>query len=68
MLTKKHKLLLCIVAGLTYIVNAVFFTLMAPFYPSEAETKGATPAQVKHVHLKLIKTLSKFWKTCYTSC
>ena len=37
--------------GGAFIIWGLYFALQPPFYPSEAESKGATPAQVYILYL-----------------
>ena len=48
MISKKRKVFLYIVVGLSYIEWSILLSLLPPFYPSEAENKGCTSSQVKH--------------------
>ena len=40
------KLLLAVLLVIAYIVWGALISLQPPFYPTEAEKKGATPSQV----------------------
>ena len=48
MLTKARNVFLTISIVCAYIVWGSIVSLLAPFYPMEAEKKGATPSQVCH--------------------
>ena len=41
-----HTLALGVCIGGLYLVWGVMFSIQPPFYPKEAEAKGATPSQV----------------------
>ena len=41
-----RKVLLLVVCGASNIVWGMLISLQPPFYPTEAENKGATPSQV----------------------
>ena len=46
-LFRAHTIALAICTGGVYLVWGVLFSLLPPFYPREAEAKGATPSQVQ---------------------
>ena len=46
--SKTRTVLLAIVIGFAYVVWGALISLQPPFYPTEAEKKGATPSQVKY--------------------
>ena len=45
-LSRLHTLALAVCIGGLYLVWGVMFSIQPPFYPKEAEAKGATPSQV----------------------
>ena len=45
-MSKKQKIFLYTIVGLSYIEWALLMSLLPPFYPSEAESKGCTSSQV----------------------
>ena len=45
-LSRSRTVLLLLVCGTAYIVWGALISLQPPFYPTEAELKGATPSQV----------------------
>ena len=45
-ISTKKKLILAVLLVLAYIVWGSLISLQPPFYPTEAEKKGATPSQV----------------------
>ena len=78
MLSRKQRIFLYIVVGLSYVEWASLLSLLPPFYPSEAENKGCTPSQVQYTILylnnqgyKLIyfsKPLNRFDVKLYLNC
>ena len=51
-ISTKKKLILGVLLVLAYIVWGSLISLQPPFYPTEAEKKGATPSQVcQHFHV-----------------
>jgi hypothetical protein len=46
MLSKTRTVLLAISIAVAFVVWGALISLQPPFYPSEAEKKGATPSQV----------------------
>ena len=54
MVSRKRKVVMCIVIGLCYLEWGSLLSLLAPFYPSEAEHKGATPSEVSRIYNCLI--------------
>ena len=42
-----HIIALAIFEGVAYLVWGLMLSLQPPFYPKEAEAKGATPSQVE---------------------
>ena len=47
MLTKAQTIFLSISIVFAFTIWGVLISLTPPFYPSEAEKKGATPSQVR---------------------
>ena len=47
------KLLLAVLLVIAYIVWGALISLQPPFYPTEAEKKGATPSQVSFDELQV---------------
>ena len=47
------KLLLAVLLVIAYIVWGALISLQPPFYPTEAEKKGATPSQVSFYELQV---------------
>ena len=52
-LSRARTVLLLLVCGTAYIVWGALISLQPPFYPTEAELKGATPSQVTEKYLGL---------------
>ena len=48
---KAKTIALAIVVGSAYMVWGALISLQPPFYPTEAEKKGATPSQVRAFNL-----------------
>ena len=46
-LSRTHLVLMSISIASAYFVWGLLISLQPPFYPSEAESKGATPSQVR---------------------
>ena len=42
-----HAIVLAIFSGGAYLAWGLMFSIQPPFYPKEAEAKGATPSQVR---------------------
>ena len=40
--------------GGAFIIWGLYYALQPPFYPSVAESKGATPAQVHRIIMKIL--------------
>ena len=48
MISRTRTVFLAISIVCAYVVWGALISLQPPFYPTEAEKKGATPAQVEH--------------------
>ena len=46
-LSQSRTVLLISICGTAYVVWGALISLQPPFYPTVAETKGATPSQVR---------------------
>ena len=46
MMSKRQKIFLCTIVGLSIVEWGLLPSMLPPFYPKEAESKGCTPDQV----------------------
>ena len=52
MISRTRTVFLAISVVCAYVVWGALISLQPPFYPTEAEKKGATPAQVEYVFMR----------------
>ena len=57
MLSRTHTVLLAMCIAMAYVVWGALISLQPPFYPTEAEKKGATPSQVMVMSLIIYITM-----------
>ena len=64
MLSKSRTIFLGLSVAAAYVTWGLLISLQPPFYPSEAEKKGATPSQVKTLlrYNECTKPYNWFWK------
>ena len=60
MMSKKQKIFLYTIVGLSYIEWALLLSLLPPFYPSEAESKGCSSSQVINSKHNIIHIEEKY--------
>ena len=52
MLEEKRSIIFAVTLTISYIIWGSTISLTPPFYPGEAEKKGATPSQVRNDFLQ----------------
>ena len=74
MLKEKKSVIFAVILTISYIIWGLTVSLTPPFYPGEAEKKGATPSQVMNNFLQnyafirvknVCQTLSKIYDNHY---
>ena len=52
MLKEKRSIIFAVILTISYVIWGFTISLTTPFYPGEAEKKGATPSQVRNNFLQ----------------